>query len=269
MVEEKIKKETEKEEIVEDIEDDEDEAKKEIEKASKISVDLSSWHPKTGLGLSVKTGEIKNIDEILDSGLKILEPEIVDVLIPTLEKDLLLIGQSKGKFGGGQRRVFKQTQKKTPEGNKPHFATFAVVGNGNGYIGVGYGKAKETVPAREKAFRNAKLSIMKIKRGCGSWQCGCKNPHSIPYQVEGKCSSVRIVLIPAPKGTGLKIEGSCATILKLAGIKDIWSKSFGQTKSKINLIKALIEALNKLNATKLKTEDYENLGIIEGQIKNN
>ena len=236
---------------------------------SKDSFDIGKWQPKTGLGLQVKNGEIKDIDEILNVGTKILEGEIIDVLIPGFEKDLLLIGQSKGKFGGGQRRVFKQTQKKTPEGNKPRFATYAVVGNRDGYIGVGYGKAKETVPAREKAFRNAKLGIMKIKRGCGSWQCGCKNPHSIPYAVEGKCSSVRIILIPAPKGTGLKVEKTCARILELAGVKDVWSKSFGQTKSKINLIKALMSALEKLNSTKLKPQDYENLGIVEGKVKNN
>ena len=73
-------------------------------------------------------------------------------------------------------------KKKTKEGNKPKFATIAVIGNKNGYVGLGYGKAKETVPAREKAIRNAKLSIMKIRRGCGSWECGCKEPHSLTFQ---------------------------------------------------------------------------------------
>ena len=202
--------------------------------------DIESWKPKTELGMKVKLKEIKDIDEILNKGIKILEQEVVDVLLPTLEKDLLLIGQSKGKFGGGQRRVFKQTQKKSPEGNKPQFATYAVVGNKNGYVGTGYGKAKETVPAREKSFRKAKLNLIKIKRGCGSWQCNCKSGHSIPFEVSGKCGSVIVTLIPAPKGTGLTIEKSCATILEMAGIKDIWSKTKGQTKSKINLIKACI-----------------------------
>jgi len=225
--------------------------------------DIESWKPKTELGRKVKLKEIKDIDEILNNGIKILEQEIVDVLLPTLEKDLLLIGQSKGKFGGGQRRVFKQTQKKSPEGNKPQFATYAVTGNKNGYVGVGYGKAKETVPAREKAFRKAKLNLIKIKRGCGSWQCNCKSGHSIPFKVSGKCGSVIVTLIPAPKGTGLTIEKSCATILEMAGIKDIWSTTKGQTKSKLNLIKACMKALNKLNSTKLNLKDYENLGIQE------
>ena len=109
-----------------------------------------------------------------------------------LKNDLLLIGQSKGKFGGGARRIFKQTQKKTPEGNKPSFACAAVVGNEDGYVGVGSGKSKDTVPAREKAIRRAKLNLFKIRRGCGSWECNCKTHHSIPFETEGKCGSVSI-----------------------------------------------------------------------------
>jgi len=181
-----------------------------VERAESMA---ESWAPKTQLGKDVKQGKVTDIFAILDSTQKILEANIVDVLIPNLESDLLLIGQSKGKFGGGQRRVFKQTQKKTREGNKPKFATIAVVGNHNGVVGVGHGKSKETVPAREKAIRNAKLNIMKIRRGCGSWQCGCKTSHSIPYKVSGKTGSVEIDLLPAPKGTGLRVEGECQKIL--------------------------------------------------------
>ena len=73
---------------------------------------LASWVPKTKLGKLVKEGKIKNIDEILNKDMVILESEIVDTLLP-LETDLLNIGQAKGKFGGGKRRAWKQTQKKT------------------------------------------------------------------------------------------------------------------------------------------------------------
>ena len=233
----------------------------------KPSFDKESWHPKTDIGKKIKAGEIKDIDDVLDNGMKILEAEIVDALIANLTTDLLLIGQSKGKFGGGQRRVFKQTQKKTREGNKPRFATIAVVGNENGYVGIGYGKSKETVPAREKAIRNAKLGVIKIKRGCGSWQCGCGQPHTIPYKVEGKCGSVIVKLMPAPKGTGLCIEKECGKILKLAGIKDVWSKTFGKTNTKINLIYACIKALRQLIETKTRHDDIERLGVVEGLSK--
>jgi small subunit ribosomal protein S5 len=262
MVENK-KKVNEEESVEEDLEEEKTEKAKSRQTRE---FDKESWKPKTSLGMRVKKGEIDNIDYILDNQLKILEHEIVDILMPDLVTDLLLVGQSKGKFGGGQRRVFRQTQKKTQEGNKPKFGTFAIVGNEDGYVGIGYGKSKETVPAREKATRNAKQNIIKILRGCGSWQCGCKNPHSVPFSVEGKCSSVKIRLIPAPRGTGLCIEKECGKVLKIAGITDVWSQTSGQTKAKINLIYACFDALKKLTEIKLQKETAKNLGIVEKSI---
>ena len=236
--------------------------------STKLDIEpVKNWTPKTELGKKVQAGEIKDIDEILDNGITILEQEIVDSLLQT-ESELLLIGQAKGKFGGGQRRVFRQTQKKTREGNKPKFTTVAVVGNGNGYIGIGIGKSKETVPAREKALKNAKLNIFKINRGNGSWESHSKDPTSIPYTVSGKCGSVILTLKPAPKGKGLIIEKECAKILKLAGIKDVWSKTYGQTKTKINLIKACMKALRQLITIKVRPEVNDKLGIVEGKIGN-
>ncbi len=225
---------------------------------------LEEWKPKTRVGKAVAKQEITDIDSILDDGQIILEEEIVDTLLPDIKTDLLLIGQAKGKFGGGQRRIFRQTQKKTREGNKIHFSTFAVAGNENGYVGIGSGKSKETVPARDKAKRAAKINIIKIRRGCGSPLCNCKTPHSIPFQVTGKCGSVKITLIPAPKGKGLVVGEEIAKILKLAGIKDIWSKTEGMTSTRINLIRACFNALKKLISTKVRFEDYEKLGIMEG-----
>jgi len=239
---------------------------KEVEKEKKPlqKVNLDTWTPKTELGKKVKAGEITNIDTILEAGKKILEFQIVDTLFPNLESDLLMIGQSKGKFGGGKRRAFRQTQKKTKEGNKPKFTTYAVIGNKEGYVGLGDGKAKETVPAREKAFRNAKLNIFKIRRGCGSWECNCKSPHSIPFKVSAKCGSVIVEIIPAPKGTGLCTEKECAKVLQLAGIKDAWSKIIGQSNTKMNTIKACEMALRNLMTTKLNEETKRKINYIEG-----
>jgi small subunit ribosomal protein S5 len=227
---------------------------------------LDAWKPKTELGRKVKSSEVTTIDQVLDSGQRILEAEIVDALVPDLASDLLLIGQSKGKFGGGQRRAFKQTQKKTAEGNKPSFGCVAVLGDKNGHVGIGIGKSKDTVPAREKAVRKAKLNIFKIKRGCGSWECNCKTPHSIPFKVTGKSGSTKIHLLPAPKGKGLCVEEECAKILQLAGIKDCWSKSFGQTRVKTNLINACVAALKQLTLTKVNTELAQQQGMVEGSI---
>jgi small subunit ribosomal protein S5 len=231
-----------------------------------VAFNSDAWKPKTVLGVAVKNKEVTSIDQILESGKRILETEIIESLIP-LEAEFLLIGQAKGKFGGGQRRMFKSTQKKTMEGNKPKFGTLAVVGDRNGHVGIGLGGAKETVPSREKALHKAKLSVMKIRRGCGSWQCNCGTPHSIPFQVEGKCGSVIVKLMPAPKGKGLCVEKECAKVLALAGIKDIWSKSFGQTKDKINMIKACEAALRQLSTMKLESRDTTHLAILDGGMK--
>lgn len=206
---------------------------------------LEAWQPTTRLGKMVKSGEITNIDQILDAGEKIYEKEIVDVLVPNLDTQLLLLGQSKGKFGGGQRREFRQTQKVTREGSKPKFSTVALVGNGDGYVGVGFGKSKETVPAREKSYRNARLNIIKVRRGSGAWASTTNEPHSIPFKVSGKCGSVEVTIMPAPKGTGLIAEKEIQKILKAAGIQDAWSKARGTTASRNNLIVAAFEALKQ------------------------
>jgi len=243
----KIKKQLDIEEsVIEPLDIKVKEVIRELTKAEKESVEhLSSWTPKTKLGKMVKAGKIKDIDEILNNKMKILEPEIVDFLIK-IETNLLFAGQSKGKFGGGKRRAWRQTQRKTEEGNVVTFSTLAVVGDKRGHVGIGVGRAKETLPSREKALRKAKINIIKVKRGSGSFEGSSDEPHSIPFKVSGKCGSCKIILIPAPQGTGLVIGKEGKKILELAGIKDIYSKSFGQTRTTLNYAKAIMNALEKL-----------------------
>ena len=207
---------------------------------------IESWDPKTKLGEEVKSGKVKNIDEILDDKRKILESEIVDSLV-NLKSDLIFIGQSKGKFGGGKRRVWRQTQRKTKQANVPTFSTTAVIGDENGHVGIGAGKAKETLPARDKAIRKAKLNIMKIKRTCAGFDCDCSELHTVPFKVTGKAGSVRVTLIPAPQGTGLVVGTELKKILKFAGIKDVYSRASGKVRTTFNLIKACMDALEKTN----------------------
>lgn len=210
---------------------------------------------RTELGKKVATGQITELKEIFDNGLKIREAVIVDTLVPELFSDFILIGQARGKFGGGKRRLIKQTQKKTAEGNKPNFSALAVVGNFNGYMGIGKGKAKESMPAREKALRAAKLDLMEVVRGCGSWKCGCGEPHSLPFAVSGSSGSVYTKLMPAPKGTGLVCENEIKKLLKAAGYKDVWAKTVGQTRHKINFVYAAMSALRK--AAQMRTKGYK------------
>ncbi len=246
---ERIKEEESQEEVSEEML--EEEREKQIEKKEEKEEEkevVAAWDPKTELGRQVKFGKIKKIDEILDSGKKILEAEIVDSLL-NIKTDLISMGQSKGKFGGGKRRAWRQTQRKTKEGNIPTFSAMAIIGDENGHIGIGTGKAKETLPARDKALRKAKLNIIKIKRGCASFDCACSEPHSIPFKVTGKSGGVRITLIPAPQGTGLVVANELKKIFTLVGIKDVYSKTFGKKRTTFNLVKACVDALKKTNTT--------------------
>ncbi|HLC63458.1 MAG TPA: 30S ribosomal protein S5 [Candidatus Nanoarchaeia archaeon] len=230
----------------------------------KKEIEESSWKPKTELGRKVKSQEIISVEQLLQQDKKLLEAEIIDILVKDIQSDLLNVGQSKGKFGGGKRSIWRQTQKKTCEGNKPKFGAVAIVGNKDGYIGVGHGKSKETMPAREKATRAAKLNIISIRRGCGAWDCNCKQHHSIPFRVEGKCGAAKIILIPAARGTGLCVEKECRKILDMVGIKDVYAKTFN-SKTKLNLIYACFAALKQLSKTKVQEDFKKNLGIKTGK----
>ncbi|VVB80324.1 30S ribosomal protein S5 [uncultured archaeon] len=248
--EEKVLKKMKEDEILEkELKKTTDRRGRRMTPEEEVQENLKVWKPRTKLGKEVREGKIKNIDQILDSNRKILEPEIVDSLL-NVKFDLLSIGQSKGKFGGGKRRAWRQTQRKTKEGNVPTFSAFAVVGDEKGHIGVGYGRAKETLPGRDKAIRKAKLNITKITRDCASFDCNCGELHTVPFKVEGKGGSCRVVLIPAPQGTGLVAANELKKILKIAGIKDVYSKTFGTKATTFNLAKACMDALEKTNRSK-------------------
>src|SRR3989339_191678 len=169
---------------------------------------------------------------------------------PTRE-EIISAWNPKTKLGksvkNGEIRAWRQTQRKTKEGNVPTFSTMAVVGDSNGHLGVGVGKAKETLPARDKAIRKAKLDLIKVRRACAAFNCDCSDLHSIPFKVTGKAGSVTVTLIPAPQGTGLVVAGELKKVLILAGIKDVYSKTLGSQRTSFNLVKACIEALKKTN----------------------
>ncbi len=199
------------------------------------SADVSNWEPKTEIGRKVKAGEITNIDEVLLSGKPILEPEIVDYLIPDLKYEILEI---------------RTTQRVTDCGRKQKFRATVLVGDGHGHVGLGTGKSEELRPAIEAAIRNAKKNIILVRMGCGSWECNCGGTHSLPMKVMGKCGSTYVVLQPGPKGLGLAANHVIKSVLTLAGVKDVWSRSFGHTTNVLNLAKACINALNSLNEIK-------------------
>lgn len=199
------------------------------------------WTVKTELGKLVQSGQVNDINYIFDNNLKIKEPGIVDRLL-TLEEDVLHVGRAK--------RPFKKTQRMTDSGRRQKFFVMVAVGNKNGFVGIGIGKAWEYGPALRKALNAAKLNLARVPLACGSWECGCLNPHSLPFISHGSSGSIRIDLIPAPKGTGLATNDTAKVILRLAGVKDVWSKSKGRTKCRMNMAKATYNAL--LNVSRLK-----------------
>jgi small subunit ribosomal protein S5 len=218
-------------------------------KMREASVEL--WTPKTDLGREVFEGKIVSIDEIFETGRKIKEPQIVDKLLPNLKSDVIFIGGSPGKGGGIKRTPTKRTARMHRSGRRYNVVAVVVIGNSEGYFGVGKGEASEHREAISKATENAKLNIIPIKRGCGSWECGCNENHSIPFKIEGKEGSVKVVLKPAPKGIGLCINDEAKKAMRLAGISDIWCKSFGNTGTRSNYIIAIFNAFKEMNKMKI------------------
>ncbi|MBI5347452.1 MAG: 30S ribosomal protein S5 [Candidatus Aenigmarchaeota archaeon] len=213
-----------------------------------------TWIPKTNLGKEVAEGKITDIDEIFRRGLKIKEAEIVDKLIPALKSEIIFVGGSPGKGGGIKRTPTKRTARMHRSGRRYRMSAVVVVGDSNGHIGIGKATSQENVKAIGKATEEAKLNIMPVRRGCGSWECACAEEHSIPFEVQGKSGSVRIVLKPAPKGIKSCVSKEMRKIIELAGITDLWSKSFGNTRARMNMALAIIDAFKKMNAMKIDLE---------------
>lgn len=174
------------------------------------------WVPKTKLGRMVQEGRISSLEEIFMQGMRIRESMIVDILEPNLQQEVLNINL---------------IQKQTDAGERSRFRSLVAVGNLEGYIGLGSEKAKQVRSAIQKATVDAKLNLLPVKSGCGSWECGCNRPHSLPFKVSGKCGSVRVDLLPAPRGVGLVAGETMKTILRLVGIQDCWTRTFGSTRT--------------------------------------
>jgi small subunit ribosomal protein S5 len=189
-----------------------------------------TWVPRTKLGKMIIDGQISSMEELFMEGLKIREPEIVDTLLPDLQEEVINIGL---------------VQKQSDAGEKSQFRAIVVVGNQDGYVGLGSGKGKQVRSAIEKAAIDARLNIYPVRRGCGSWECGCGKHHSMPFQVRGECGGVEIVLIPGPRGLGTVASEGAKIILGLAGVKDCWTKSFGSTRTVPSFAYAVFDALKK------------------------
>lgn len=191
---------------------------------------LDNWVPKTQLGRQVYEGQVSSIYEIFEEGHRIKEVEIVDVLVPDLKDEVININL---------------VQKQTDAGESSRFTALVAVGNENGLIGIGLGKAKRVRNAIEKGIRLAKLNLYPIRMGCGSWECDCGEGHTLPFKVRGKAGSVRVTLLPGPQGLGLVAGDTAKVVLKMSGVKDCWSKSVGKTTTTNSFAFATFEALKQ------------------------
>jgi small subunit ribosomal protein S5 len=196
---------------------------------------LNDWVPKTELGRMVKAGKINSLDEIFDKGHKIMEPEIVDSLVK-LDAETVEISKTTRVVLAGRKFSYRAT---------------VIVGNKDGYIGIGTGKDADRFPAANKATRDAKLNIKRIFRGSGSWEeQATDEKHSIPFKVIGECGSVRVKLMPAPKGTGLAVGKNIRSVLVLAGVKNVWGKTKGRSSIRLNFVRAALDALEQTGRVK-------------------
>jgi small subunit ribosomal protein S5 len=194
------------------------------------SQNLEQWVPKTRLGKMIQEGRVTSIEEVFMGGLQVKEPQIMDSLLPDLQEEVINVNL---------------VQKQTDAGEKSSFKAIVAVGNRDGFIGLGSGKARQVRNAIEKAAADARLKIVPVRRGCGSWECSCGKPHSIPFQIEGKTGGAKIVIIPGPRGLGLVSSEVSKVILSLAGIKDCWTRSYGSTRTVPSSAYAVFDALKK------------------------
>jgi small subunit ribosomal protein S2e len=189
--------------------------------------DSKEWVPVTKLGRLVKEGKISSLEEIYLFSLPIKECEIVNYFLESSLKDEVM--------------KIMPVQKQTTAGQRTRFKAFVAVGDSNGHIGLGVKCAKEVATAIRGAIILAKITLVPVRRGYWGRMVG--GPHTVPNKVTGKCGSVRVRLIPAPRGTGLCAAPAPKKLLGMAGIEDCYTSARGHTRTLGNFVKATFYAL--------------------------
>ena len=129
-------------------------------------------------------------------------------------------------------------------GRRFSFSALVVVGDRDGHVGVGYGKAKEVPSAVEKGKKIAQHAMTEIKIVNGT----------LPHRVVGEFGASKVVMLPASAGTGVIAGASVRAVLELAGVRDVLTKSYGSNSPK-NLVRAAFEGLRQM----LSREQVEEL----------
>lgn len=186
------------------------------------------WVPVTKLGRLVKEGKIKSVEQIFLHSLAVKEHQIMEALLPVLKDEVMKI---------------MPVQKQTRAGQRTRFKAFVVVGDGNGHVGLGVKCSKEVATAIRGGIILAKLSVIPVRRGY--WGNKIGKPHTVPCKVTGKCGSVTVRMVPAPRGAGIVAARVPKKVLQFAGIEDVFTSSRGSTKTLGNFVKATFDCLLK------------------------
>lgn len=187
------------------------------------------WVPVTKLGRLVQQGKIKSLEQIYMHSIPVKEYQIVEFFLGSALKDEVM--------------KIMPVQKQTRAGQRTRFKAFVVVGDMNGHVGLGVKCSKEVATAIRGSIILAKIACVPVRRGY--WGNKIGKPHTIYTKVTGKCGSVSIRLVPAPKGAGIVAAKTPKKVLQMAGISDVYTCSTGSTKTLGNFVKATFFALSK------------------------
>ena len=186
------------------------------------------WVPITKLGRLVKKGKIHSIEQIFYHSISIKEQEIVDFFLgPKLKDEVIKI---------------MSIQKQTRAGQRTRFKAFVIIGDFDGHIGLGVKSAKEVASAIKGAIVVSKLNLVPARKGF--WGEIEGTAHTVPVKVTGKCGSIRMRCIPAPRGTGIVAGKIAKKLLTIAGYKDVFTSSKGHTRTIGNFAKATFQAIS-------------------------